>query len=169
MCSLIRQALDQNVKRRPDDVLFRVVAPRPVVLHGIRALQDADSTDGEAAEALMLIGIEAHVPIAYGDDGFDIVRLSLSAENGMNLLSKAMVLGTTKTVSVDSVPQVAKLGRGKMLLVPHCIMTQALSMLLTSYVVGTPAVFRITRLVMMQVHSSAPRATALCHSFPTES
>jgi len=83
MCALIRQALDQNVKLRTDDILSKsVLAPRPVTLYGIRASQDAESANTEASEPLMLIGVEVHVPIRYGDDDFDLVRLSLSAENG---------------------------------------------------------------------------------------
>lgn len=87
MCNLIRRALDQNGKRKTDDVLAKSLAPRQVVLYGISALEDEESHSvGSPSEPLMLIGIKVHIPMSYCDDDFDIVRLSLFAESGMSLL-----------------------------------------------------------------------------------
>jgi hypothetical protein len=82
LCALIHRAMSQDTTEgRPDEDLRRIIAPEPVVMHGLRDVLDEHNDSEEAGTSSpMLFGVNVIIPDR--DSGFDVAYLSLIAEPG---------------------------------------------------------------------------------------
>ncbi|KFA45827.1 hypothetical protein S40293_09656, partial [Stachybotrys chartarum IBT 40293] len=93
LCALIRRAMSQDTTEgRPDEDLRRIIAPEPVVMHGLRDVLDEPNDFEEAGTCSpMLFGVNVIIPDR--DSGFDVAYLSLTAEPGSMAQLQQHVVG----------------------------------------------------------------------------